>query len=70
VAVAGRADPEWGQHVAAWVVPRKIDDPPTLDQLREHCREDLARFKAPKELILVADLPRTASGKLRRAALG
>lgn len=69
VAVAGRPDPEWGVHVAAWVVPRSIEEPPTLEELREFCREDLARFKAPKELRLVSDLPRTAGGKLRRGAL-
>jgi len=69
VAVTGRPDPEWGQHVAAWVVPRSIDDPPTLEELREHCREDLARFKAPRALSLEADLPRTVNGKLRRSAL-
>ena len=69
VAVAGRPDEEWGAHVAAWVVPASLDDPPTLEELREHCRERLARFKAPKELFLVHELPKTASGKLRRAAL-
>jgi O-succinylbenzoic acid--CoA ligase len=70
VAVAARADQEWGQHVAAWVVPRTVEDPPTLEELQEHCREDLARFKAPRELTLVLELPRTPNGKLRRAALG
>jgi acyl-CoA synthetase (AMP-forming)/AMP-acid ligase II len=69
VAVAGRPDPEWGQRVVAWVVPASIDDPPTLEELREHCREDLARFKAPREVILATDLPRTANGKLIRASL-
>jgi acyl-coenzyme A synthetase/AMP-(fatty) acid ligase len=29
----------------------------------------LARFKAPRELVLVPSLPRTASGKIRRSAL-
>jgi O-succinylbenzoic acid--CoA ligase len=69
VAVAGRADPEWGQHVVAWVVPTTPTDPPTLEELREHCRDDLARFKAPRDLRLVNALPRTANGKMRRAAL-
>ena len=72
VAVAGRPDPEWGQQVVAWVVPREPDDPPSLDELRDHCRGPLARFKAPRELVLVLD---TASnlqrqGPARRAALG
>lgn len=69
VAVAGRPDAEWGQHVTAWVVPNLLEDPPTLEELREHCQGVLARFKAPRELILSADLPRTPEGKLRRGAL-
>jgi O-succinylbenzoic acid--CoA ligase len=66
VAVVGRPDPEWGQRVTAWIVPADPADPPGLDALRDHCRERLARFKAPRELILVGELPRTPSGKLRR----
>ena len=69
VAVTGVADHEWGQRVVAWVVPADRALPPTLDALREHCRERLARFKAPRELILVDALPRTPSGKLQRAAV-
>lgn len=69
VAVAGRPDPEWGRHVAAWVVPADPFAPPTLDELRVHSRESLAGFKAPRELILVDALPRTPSGKIRRREL-
>lgn len=68
-AVAGRPDPEWGSHVVAWVVPRDPTDPPTLEQLREHCRDALARFKAPRDLRLLTALPRTTNGKVRRSAL-
>jgi o-succinylbenzoate---CoA ligase len=66
VAVAGVPDAEWGQRVAAWIVPADRADPPTLDELRERCRERIARFKAPSEIILVDAIPRTASGKFRR----
>ena len=69
VAVAGRPDREWGAHVVAWVVPANPLNPPTLEQLREHCREGLARFKAPRNLHIVETLPRTANGKLRRSVL-
>jgi O-succinylbenzoic acid--CoA ligase len=69
VAVAGRPDPEWGAHVVAWVVPRDPTDPPSLEQLREHCRDALARFKAPRDVRMVTALPRTANGKVRRSAL-
>jgi O-succinylbenzoic acid--CoA ligase len=68
VAVVGVPDDEWGQRVAAWIVPADPDAPPTLDELRGRCRERLARFKAPREMILVDSLPRTPSGKLRRRA--
>jgi O-succinylbenzoic acid--CoA ligase len=69
VAVGGPLDPDWGQRVAAWVVPADPADPPTLDALRDFAATTLARHKLPRELVLVATLPRTSSGKLRRIAL-
>jgi O-succinylbenzoic acid--CoA ligase len=68
VAVWKRADPEWGERVVAWVVP--TEDPPSLEQLREIVAESVAPWAAPKELVLVDDLPRTAGGKVRRRELG
>lgn len=68
-AVVGRPDPEWGARVVAWVVPVDPASPPTLDALRHHVRQSLPVWAAPKELVLVADLPRTALGKVRRSAL-
>jgi O-succinylbenzoic acid--CoA ligase len=69
VAVGGRLDPEWGERVVAWVVPADPREPPTLEELREHAAATIARFKVPRELVVVDELPRTASGKVRRAAL-
>jgi O-succinylbenzoic acid--CoA ligase len=69
LAVAGRADPEWGQHVVAFVVPLAPDEPPTLEELRDHAAERMARFKMPRELVLLPALPRTHSGKIRRSDL-
>ncbi len=69
VAVGGRPDPEWGERVVAWVVPADPADPPTLAELRDAVGRRLARFKAPRELVLVQELPRTGSGKLRRGRL-
>ena len=66
VAVVGVPDAEWGQRVAAWIVPADPSAPPSLEELRERSRERIARFKAPSELILVDEIPRTASGKIRR----
>jgi len=67
VAVAGVPDPEWGQRVVAWVVP--AGDAPTLAELRALVGETLAAFCAPKELHVVAQLPRTALGKVQRFRL-
>jgi O-succinylbenzoic acid--CoA ligase len=67
VAVWKRSDPEWGERVVVWIVP--TDDAPSLDDLRKVVAETIAPWAAPKELVIVDDLPRTASGKIRRRAL-
>jgi O-succinylbenzoic acid--CoA ligase len=67
VAVAGVADPEWGQRVVAWVVPDGA--PPTLAELRAHVIATMPAFCAPKELRVVSRLPRTALGKVQRHLL-
>jgi O-succinylbenzoic acid--CoA ligase len=67
VAVAGRPDPEWGERVVAFVVP--AGEPPSLDELRDAVKQELAPWCAPKELVVVAHLPRTSAGKVRRGAL-
>lgn len=69
VAVAGRPHEEWGQQVVAFVVPVHGDDPPVLEELRTHGAERIARFKLPRSVVTLTDLPRTASGKIRRGAL-
>lgn len=69
VAVAGRPDDEWGQRVTAFVVPSEASAPPSLAALRDHVRERLPAYAAPRELVLVTDLPRTALGKIRRNLL-
>jgi O-succinylbenzoic acid--CoA ligase len=68
-AVLGVADPEWGEAVAA-LVRLRPDAQATPVDLLEHCRAHLARFKVPKDIMVVADpLPRTPSGKLVRRHL-
>ena len=64
VAVFGVADERWGQRVCAAVVGDV--DP---DDLRALAVERLSPPKRPKEYVALADLPRTATGKVRRLAL-
>jgi o-succinylbenzoate---CoA ligase len=69
VAVVGRPDPEWGQVVVALVVAADPADPPSLLDLRDAVRAELPAYAAPRQLDLVPDLPRTASGKVARTRL-
>lgn len=69
VAVTGRPDPEWGDCVVAVIVPTDPAEPPSLDGLRDWAKQHLPAYAAPRELVLVPSLPRTALGKLRRADL-
>lgn len=67
VVVAGRPDPEWGHAVTAYVVA--VGTPPTLDGLRGLVKAQLPAYCAPRHLVLVDAIPRTALGKPRRALL-
>lgn len=67
-AVVGRPDPEWQQAVTA-VVVLGSDSSLGEDEIRRHCADSLSAYKVPKRVEIVESLPRTASGKLHRAAL-
>jgi acyl-CoA synthetase (AMP-forming)/AMP-acid ligase II len=67
-AVVGRPDPRWGEVPVAYVVLRASESA-TPEELVEHCREQLAKFKVPKEVVLVDALPRNPSGKVLKREL-
>jgi fatty-acyl-CoA synthase len=67
-AVIGVADAVWGERPVA-VVVLKPGASLTDSELRRHCRQRLAGFKVPKELIVRAQLPRNPSGKILKRVL-
>ncbi|HEY0941163.1 MAG TPA: AMP-binding protein [Steroidobacter sp.] len=67
-AVVGVDDEVLGQAIRAFVVPAG-NEPLTPMQVQAHCRARLANYKVPKSVEIVTSLPRTASGKVRRAEL-
>ncbi|WP_371069355.1 o-succinylbenzoate--CoA ligase [Sediminibacillus sp. JSM 1682029] len=65
--VIGREDDQWGQVPVAFIVPSDADL--TKEQVFRYCRERLAKFKVPKHVYFIAELPRNASNKLVRHKL-
>ena len=67
-AVVGARDDAGLETVVAFVVPRagRVIDETAIES---HCRSRMAAFKRPRQLVVVDELPRTATGKVRRFAL-
>lgn len=70
--VIGRADPRWQEVPVAYVLPNASfngDRERLRNELMARLTEQLARFKLPREIIFVDDLPRTALGKVQHFRL-
>ena len=68
VAVIGVAHEKWGERPVAHVV-RSAGSTVTGDELREYVRERLSGFKVPDTVTFSDELPRTATGKVRKNVL-
>jgi fatty-acyl-CoA synthase len=68
VAVIGVPDARWGEVGHAVVIPVSgaIVD---TNAIAAHCRAQLASFKVPKAVVIVREIPRTASGKVQKHVL-
>jgi malonyl-CoA/methylmalonyl-CoA synthetase len=58
----GLPDPEYGERVVAAVV--RDDQTLSAEKVREFCRETLASYKKPREVVFLDVLPRNALGKV------
>jgi fatty-acyl-CoA synthase len=67
-AVVGLPDAQWGERVVA-VVVLKAGAQLTRAELELHCREHLAGFKVPRQLVMRESLPRNPSGKVLKRVL-
>jgi fatty-acyl-CoA synthase len=68
VGVVGHPDPKWQEVPVAYVLLRPNCDV-GADALKAHVLGQLARFKVPRDIVFVADLPRTALGKVQHFRL-
>jgi fatty-acyl-CoA synthase len=68
VAVVGVEDEKFGQALKAWVVPVEDD---VIDEaaIKAFVRQNLASYKAPREVVFVPELPRNATGKILKRSL-
>ena len=69
VVVVGLPDPEWGETVAAIIIPANPANPPDLTVLRSNARAALSAYAAPKRVVVVSQFPLLPSGKPDRAAV-
>jgi acyl-CoA synthetase (AMP-forming)/AMP-acid ligase II len=67
-AVIGVGDEQYGQRLAAFVV-LEPGAQATVETLKQHVRQNLANYKVPREIAVLAELPRGSTGKILRDEL-
>ena len=68
VAVVGVDDPEFGKRLRAFIVATP-DAKRDVDEIKLYVRDNLARYKVPRDVVFLEELPRNATGKLLRRVL-
>jgi fatty-acyl-CoA synthase len=68
-AIVGVPDEKWGEVGCAFVILKQDALPAGASELIQFCRNNLAGFKTPKQVVFVDDFPRTAAGKVQKHLL-
>ncbi len=68
VAVVAKPDPQWGEQVVAFITTTDGEDF-GVEELRDFLADKLARYKLPREIFTIDELPRNPSGKLLKHKL-
>ena len=66
VAAVGVDDADYGKRLRAFVV---TSGEVTEDELKAHVKDNLARYKVPREIVFLDELPRNATGKVLKRDL-
>lgn len=69
VAVVGYPDEQWGESVQAVIALKEEAEQLSLRDVQEFCEGKLGRFKIPKQIDIVDQLPRNATGKVLKTVL-
>jgi fatty-acyl-CoA synthase len=64
-AVVGVPDAKYGEELCAWI-KLKAGASLTEDEIRAHCRSQLAHYKVPKYVRFVSEYPQTVTGKIQK----
>jgi fatty-acyl-CoA synthase len=66
-AVVAQPDEKWGETPCAFI-ELKLGAHVSADELRDFCRQHMARFKVPKTFVF-REIPKTSTGKIQKFAL-
>ncbi|MGM0898754.1 MAG: fatty acid--CoA ligase family protein [Bacillota bacterium] len=66
-AVVGLPDADFGESVNAYVVLK--DDSVSVEELKDYCAEHLAKYKVPRHMEILDELPKNTTGKILRRSL-
>lgn len=69
VAVVAIPDEQWGERPKAYVTARNPSSPPDPAAVIEFARQRGKKFMVPKEVEVLAELPKTSTGKIRKNIL-